>query len=106
VFNELYDSVRDGKETKRSLEYNGAPDYREKFEKEMEEIRSLEIWRAGKAVRYGIPPDNLEDLLLTCGTDLSDPRTSKGIWCLACCSILHGVSSQKLSMYRTAWHIL
>ena len=52
VFNELYDSVRDGKETTRSLEYNGAPDYREKFEKEMEEIRGLEIWRAGKAVRY------------------------------------------------------
>ena len=53
VFNELYDSVRDGKETTRGLEYNSAADYREKFEKEMEEIRGLEIWRAGKAVRYG-----------------------------------------------------
>jgi ketol-acid reductoisomerase len=52
VFNELYDSVKEGKETQRSLDYNGAPDYREKFEKEMEEIRGLEIWRAGKAVRY------------------------------------------------------
>ena len=52
VFNELYDSVKDGKETKRSLEYNSQPDYREKYEKEMQEIRDLEIWRAGKAVRY------------------------------------------------------
>ncbi|ODH34502.1 ketol-acid reductoisomerase, mitochondrial [Paracoccidioides brasiliensis] len=51
VFNELYDSVKNGKETKRSLEYNSQPDYREKFEKEMQEIRDLEIWRAGKAVR-------------------------------------------------------
>ncbi len=52
VFNDLYDSVRDGKETKRSLEFNSQPDYREKYEAEMKEIRDLEIWRAGKAVRY------------------------------------------------------
>ena len=52
VFNDLYDSVADGSETKRSLEYNSRPDYRDAYEKEMEEIRGLEIWRAGKAVRY------------------------------------------------------
>jgi len=52
VFNDLYDSVKDGSETKRSLEYNSQPDYREKYEKELQEIRDLEIWRAGKAVRY------------------------------------------------------
>ena len=52
VFNDLYDSVKDGSETQRSLDYNGQKDYREKFEKEMEEIRNMEIWRAGKAVRY------------------------------------------------------
>jgi len=57
VFNDLYASVRDGTETKRSLEYNGQKDYREKFEKEMEEIRGLEIWRAGKAVR-SLRPEN------------------------------------------------
>lgn len=51
IFNELYDSVRDGTETKRSLEYNSQKDYREKYEKEMQDIRDLEIWRAGKAVR-------------------------------------------------------
>ena len=52
VFNDLYDSVRDGKETQRSLDYNSQSDYREKYEKEMQDIRDLEIWRAGKAVRY------------------------------------------------------
>ena len=51
VFNDLYDSVRDGSETQRSLDYNSQKDYREKYEKEMQEIRDLEIWRAGKAVR-------------------------------------------------------
>ena len=52
VFNELYDSVKDGKETQRSLDFNSQPDYREKYEQEMKAIRDLEIWRAGKAVRY------------------------------------------------------
>jgi hypothetical protein len=36
----------------RSLEYNSRPNYRELYEKELQEIRDLEIWRAGKAVRY------------------------------------------------------
>jgi ketol-acid reductoisomerase len=51
VFNDLYDNVANGNETKRSLEYNSRPDYRDAYEKEMKEIRELEIWRAGKAVR-------------------------------------------------------
>merc|ERR1711939_1023711 len=58
VFNDLYDSVKNGTETKRSLEYNSQKDYREKFESEMEEIRGLEIWRAGKAVRSLRPENN------------------------------------------------
>jgi ketol-acid reductoisomerase len=57
VFNDLYDSVRDGSETKRSLEYNSQPDYREKYKQELAEIDDLEIWRAGKAVR-GLRPEN------------------------------------------------
>ncbi|QIW99910.1 hypothetical protein AMS68_005428 [Peltaster fructicola] len=58
VFEELYDSVYTGKETQRTMEYAGRPDYREAFEKEMEEIRGLEIWRAGKAVRSLRPENN------------------------------------------------
>lgn len=61
VFNELYDSVKDGKETQRSLEFNSQPDYREKYEQEMKEIRELEIWRAGKAVRYALCPSYLTE---------------------------------------------
>ncbi|RCI09256.1 hypothetical protein L249_1571 [Ophiocordyceps polyrhachis-furcata BCC 54312] len=57
VFRDLYDSVVDGTETKRSLEYNGQKDYREQFAKEMKEIRDLEIWRAGQAVR-SLRPEN------------------------------------------------
>merc|ERR1711939_148956 len=51
VFEDLYESVRSGKETQRTMEYASRPDYRQAFEKEMEEIRNMEIWRAGKAVR-------------------------------------------------------
>ncbi|CAZ86408.1 unnamed protein product [Tuber melanosporum] len=58
VFNQLYDSVIDGSETKRSLEYNSDPEYRKKFEAELEEIRNMEIWRAGKAVRSLRPENN------------------------------------------------
>lgn len=57
VFNELYTSVVDGSETKRSLEFNSQPDYRDKFEKELQEIRDLEIWRVGKEVRK-LRPEN------------------------------------------------
>ncbi|CAN6596469.1 ketol-acid reductoisomerase, mitochondrial [Trichomonascus vanleenenianus] len=58
VFNELYDRVVDGSETKRSLEFNSQKDYREKFEKELQEIRDLEIWRVGKEVRKLRPENN------------------------------------------------
>lgn len=58
VFNQLYDAVIDGSETKRSLEFNSQPDYRDKFEKELQEIRDLEIWRVGKEVRKLRPENN------------------------------------------------
>ncbi|CAG9999410.1 unnamed protein product [Clonostachys byssicola] len=57
VFNDLYASVKDGSETRRSLQYNSQPDYREKYEAELDEIRNLEIWKAGKAVR-SLRPEN------------------------------------------------
>lgn len=57
VFEELYDSVKTGKETQRSLDFNSSPDYREKLEKELQDIRDLEIWRVGKEVRK-LRPEN------------------------------------------------
>ncbi|GAB7350108.1 hypothetical protein MBLNU459_g0773t1 [Dothideomycetes sp. NU459] len=58
VFDDLYKSVKTGEETRRTLEYASQKDYRAKFEAEMEEIRGLEIWRAGKAVR-SLRPENV-----------------------------------------------
>lgn len=57
LFNELYENVLSGKETKRVLEANSAPDYREKLDKELEQMHNSELWRAGAAVR-ALRPEN------------------------------------------------
>jgi len=57
VFDELYESVLSGKETKRVLEANSAPDYREKLNEELKAIRMSEMWQAGAVVR-GLRPEN------------------------------------------------
>jgi ketol-acid reductoisomerase len=56
VFDDLYEAVASGKETQRVLEVNSAPDYKVKLDKELEEIRNSEMWRAGSAVR-SLRPD-------------------------------------------------
>ena len=57
VFKELYESVRSGKESKRSIDSNSAPDYREKLGKELDAIKNSEMWRTGAAVR-ALRPEN------------------------------------------------
>ena len=57
VFDELYESVISGKETRRTLERNSAPDYRERLHEELESIRLSEMWQAGTAVR-SLRPEN------------------------------------------------
>lgn len=57
VFNNLYQSVISGEETKRVLEANSTSDYREKLQKELDEIRNSEMWKAGAAVR-SLRPEN------------------------------------------------
>jgi len=57
LFEELYESVASGKETKIVLESNSAPDYRERLGEELAEIRDSEMWRAGAAVR-ALRPEN------------------------------------------------
>ena len=57
VFEDLYTRVRNGKETKRVLEANGAPDYLDKLRVELDEIKNSEMWKAGEAVR-GLRPEN------------------------------------------------
>ncbi|SPD74541.1 Ketol-acid reductoisomerase, mitochondrial [uncultured Desulfobacterium sp.] len=57
VFEDLYNRVRTGKETKRVLEANSAPDYLVKLRKELDEIKNSEMWKAGAAVR-ALRPEN------------------------------------------------
>ena len=57
VFEELYNSVAAGKESQRSIDSNSQPDYREKLNVELAELRDSEMWRAGKTVR-SLRPEN------------------------------------------------
>jgi len=57
LFDELYQRVVSGVETKRVLEANSAPDYREKLQKELDIIKNSEMWQAGAAVR-SLRPEN------------------------------------------------
>jgi ketol-acid reductoisomerase len=57
VFEKLYESVTSGVETRIVLEANSTPDYREKLEKELKEMRESEMWKAGAAVR-ALRPEN------------------------------------------------
>jgi ketol-acid reductoisomerase len=57
VFDALYQSVKDGTETRRVLTANSAPDYRQKLDAELAVIGNSEMWRAGRAVR-GLRPEN------------------------------------------------
>ena len=51
LFDELYESVVSGRETQIVLDSNSAPDYRERLQKELDEMKNSEMWRAGEAVR-------------------------------------------------------
>jgi ketol-acid reductoisomerase len=51
VFEELYRKVAEGDETRRVLEANSRPDYRQQLEKELKAIANSEMWQAGAVVR-------------------------------------------------------
>jgi ketol-acid reductoisomerase len=57
VFDELYQRVKSGQETRRVLEANSTPDYREKLDRELAVMHDSEMWRAGTAVR-SLRPEN------------------------------------------------
>ena len=57
LFERLYQSVVDGIETSIVLKANSAPDYKEKLEAELSEMRQSEMWQAGAAVR-SLRPEN------------------------------------------------
>ena len=57
VFERLYRSVVDGKETEIVLKSNSAADYKEKLGAELKLMRDSEMWQAGAAVR-SLRPEN------------------------------------------------
>ncbi|MDN3687110.1 ketol-acid reductoisomerase [Cyclobacterium jeungdonense] len=58
VFEELYNSVKTGKEAAKSIESNSKADYRVKLEEELKELRESEMWQAGSTVRKLRPENN------------------------------------------------
>ena len=58
VFEELYNQVASGNEAQLSIDSNSKPDYREKLEVELKELRESEMWVAGAAVRKLRPENN------------------------------------------------
>jgi ketol-acid reductoisomerase len=57
VFDDLYESVENGKEAARTIQKNSESDYREKLEEELDTMRTSEMWRTGKKVRE-LRPEN------------------------------------------------
>ncbi len=57
VFDDLYNSVITGEETRIVLEKNSDPDYRAKLDAELKEMHDSEMWQAGAAVR-SLRPEN------------------------------------------------
>lgn len=56
VFERLYQSVKDGSETRRALEFGSRKTYREDYDRETDAIADQEMWRVGHVVR-GLRPN-------------------------------------------------
>ena len=57
VMEQLYQSVESGNEAQISIDSNSQPDYREKLNEELRQLRESELWQAGKTVRQ-LRPEN------------------------------------------------
>lgn len=57
VYDKLYRSVVSGEQTRIVLAANSAPDYKQKLEIELREMRESEMWQTGAAVR-ALRPEN------------------------------------------------
>ena len=54
----LYLSVKSGNEAQISIDSNSKPDYREKLNEELRQMRESEMWQAGATVRKLRPENN------------------------------------------------
>ena len=57
VFNDLYNSVKSGNETRIVLERTGSSNYRDELGAELKEMRESELWQTGEQVRKLRPKD-------------------------------------------------
>ena len=60
-FKDLYAKVAAGEEAQRSIDTNSQPDYREKLNAELAEMRDSEMWQTGQVVRK-LRPENAEKI--------------------------------------------
>ena len=58
VFEKLYASVASGEEAQRSIDSNSQPDYREKLNEDLRQLRESEMWQTGAVVRRLRPENN------------------------------------------------
>ena len=58
VMQKLYESVKSGNEAQISIDTNSQPDYREKLNEELRQLRESEMWRTGEVVRKLRPENN------------------------------------------------
>ena len=58
VVERLYESVKSGNEAQISIDTNSQPDYREKLNAELRQLRESEMWRTGETVRRLRPENN------------------------------------------------
>ena len=58
VFEKLYQSVASGEEAQRSIDSTSQPDYREKLNEELRQLRESEMWQTGAVVRKLRPENN------------------------------------------------
>ena len=58
VMQKLYESVKTGNEAQISFDTNSQPDYREKLNEELRQLRESEMWRTGEVVRKLRPENN------------------------------------------------
>ena len=58
VMQKLYESVKTGNEAQISIDTNSQPDYREKLNEQLRQLRESEMWRTGEVVRKLRPENN------------------------------------------------
>ena len=58
LFEEIYRDVAAGNESRRAIDANSQPDYRERLTRELKELRESELWSVGAVVRRLRPEAN------------------------------------------------